>query len=132
MTKWNPIFEFIPIESQVEKFQDEYYKAISVCHINGHSDIFIEFMLKQIDAILDDVIVQIQRPEDVLSEYVKRLLDVMEFEVPYTAKTIMAMLGIKSRETFRKNYLNPALKLGMAVRTIPEKPNSKNQRYIRK
>ncbi|MFR7591219.1 MAG: Fic family protein [Longibaculum sp.] len=132
MTKWNPIFEFIPIESQVEKFQDEYYKAIADCHINGHSDIFIEFMLKQIDAILDDVIVQIQRPEDVLSEYVKRLLDVMEFEVPYTAKTIMAMLGIKSRETFRKNYLNPALKLGMAVRTIPEKPNSKNQRYIRK
>lgn len=44
----------------------------------------------------------------------------------------MKLLGIKSRETFRKNYLDPALKLEMVIRTIPDKPNSKNQRYIKK
>jgi len=32
LSKWNPIFEYIPIESQIEKFQDEYYDAIAKCH----------------------------------------------------------------------------------------------------
>ena len=52
LSKWKPIFEYIPIESQVEKFQDEYYEAIAKCHVAGESTIFIEFMLSQIDAIL--------------------------------------------------------------------------------
>lgn len=132
LSKWNSAFEYIPIESQIEKFQDGYYKAIADCHANGNSNVFIEFMLEQIDCILNDVINQICRPEDTLSEYVKRLLDVMDFEVPYSAVNIMELLGIKSRETFRKNYLDPALSLGLVVRTIPDKPNSRNQRYIKK
>ena len=33
---WKPIFEFIPIESQIEKFQEDYYEAIAKCHINGN------------------------------------------------------------------------------------------------
>ncbi|WP_434310715.1 hypothetical protein [Hominifimenecus sp. rT4P-3] len=33
LAKWKPIFEFIPIESQIEKFQDEYYDAIAKCHV---------------------------------------------------------------------------------------------------
>lgn len=28
LSKWKPVFEFIAIESQIEKFQDEYYDAI--------------------------------------------------------------------------------------------------------
>ncbi|MDD3239515.1 MAG: hypothetical protein PHW47_05415 [Lachnospira sp.] len=60
------------------------------------------------------------------------MLEVMDFEVPYSAIGIMNSLGIKSRETFRKNYLDPALELGLVIRTIPDKPNSKNQRYIKK
>ena len=98
--------------------------------MNGHSDLFIEFMLRQIDTILDEIIIQIRRSDDKRSEYVKKLLDVMEFEVPYSTVTLMQLLGIKSRETFRKNYLDPVLKLEIVVQTIPDKPNSKNQRYM--
>ena len=132
LSKWNSVFEYIPIESQIEKFQDGYYKAIADSHVNGNSNVFIEFMLQQINTVLDEVIRQIRRQDDTLSEYVKKLLDVMDFEVPYSAATIMELLGIKSRETFRKNYLDPALRLGLVIRTIPDKPNSKNQRYIKK
>ena len=87
-------------------------------------------MLRQIDTILDEIIIQIRRLDDKRSEYVKKLLDVMEFEVPYSTVTLMQLLGIKSRETFRKNYLDPVLKLEIVVQTIPDKPNSKNQRYM--
>ena len=55
LSKWKPVFEYIPIESQIERFQDEYYDAISRCHAAGESTIFIEFMLLQIDKILDDI-----------------------------------------------------------------------------
>ena len=44
LSKWKPVFEYIPIESQIEQSQDEYYAAISRCHVAGESTIFIEFM----------------------------------------------------------------------------------------
>ena len=132
LSKWNSAFEYIPIESQIEKFQDGYYEAIAQCHVNGNSNVFVEFLLKQIDNILDEVINQIRRSDEGLTDYVKKMLDLMDFEVPYSAVSIMELLGLKSRETFRKNYLDPALELGLVVRTIPDKPNSRNQRYVKK
>ena len=132
LSEWNKTFEYIPLESQIDNFQEGYYQDISNCHVKGESTDFIEFILRQIDSILEEVIVQIRRSDDTISEYVKKLLDVMDFEVPYTAVRLMELLGIKSRETFRKNYMDPALNSGLIVRTIPDKPNSRNQRYIKK
>lgn len=130
--QWRNIFEYIPLESQIEKYQNDYYEAIASCHVNGNSNVFIEFMLEQIDKTLADVIMQLEKSNAELNEYVKRMLDVMEYDVPYTTVAIMEKLNLKSRETFRKNYMNPALKLGIVEMEIPNKPNSKNQRYIKK
>lgn len=55
LMQWKSIFEFIPIESQIEKFQDDYYAAISHCHKAGSSDYFIEFMLEKIDEVLGEI-----------------------------------------------------------------------------
>ena len=129
--RWRSVFEFIPLESQIERFQDEYYDAIAKCHVNGNSDVFIEFMLEMINQILDEVITQINQSNAETSEYVKRLLECMEYDVPYTSNAIMEHLGLKSKETLRKNYLNPAIELGLVRMTLPDKPNSKNQRYVR-
>lgn len=131
LSKWKPIFEYIPIESQIEKFQDEYYDAIAKCHIDGKSTIFIEFMLSQIDKILDDISVQIHEDDEQFSEYIKKLLDVMEYDIPYTSKALMEKLGLKSKEGFRRNYLRPAIDMNLIRMTIPDKPNSRNQRYIK-
>ena len=62
----------------------------------------------------------------------KKILNVMEYEVPYTSTVLMEKLGLKSKETFRKNYMNPAMQLQLVQMTIPEKPKSRNQRYIRR
>ena len=124
--KWRDVFEYIPLESQIEKFQTEYYDAIAQCHVNGNSDLFIEFMLDMINKILDEVTIQINKFQIGISEYVKRLLECMEYDVPYIANSIMEQLGLRSKETLRKNYLNPALKLNLIAMTIPDKPKSKN------
>ena len=131
LSKWKTIFEYIPIESQIEKFQEEYYEVIAKCHINGDSTIFIEFMLSQLDKILDDISIQFNEANEHISEAVKRLLDVMEYDIPYTSKTLMEKLGLKSREGFRKNYLNPAIDMCVIRMTNPDTPRSRNQRYIR-
>ena len=131
LSKWKPIFEFIPIESQIEKFQEEYYDAIAKCHLDGASTIFIEFMLSQIDKILDDISIQISEDNGQLSEYIKKLLDVMEYDIPYTSNSLMEKLGLKSKEGFRRNYLRPAVDMNLIRMTIPDKPNSRNQRYVK-
>lgn len=111
LAKWKPIFEYIPIESQIEKFQTEYYDAIAQCHREGSSTVFIEFMLSQIDKILDSIPAQINEENHLLSDYVQKLLSVMEYDIPYTSSALMEKLDLKSKETFRKNYLHPAIKL---------------------
>ena len=125
------MFEFIPIESQIEKIQNGYYKAIAQCHIDGESTVFIEFILEQISAVLTDILNSANYASDNLSEYVKKLLTVMEYDTPYTANAILSLLNLKSKETLRKNYLNPAIKNGLVAMTLPDKPNSRNQRYIK-
>lgn len=132
LAKWNPMFEYIPIESQIEKFQDEYYNAIATCHTEGSSNTFIVFILEQIDKILDEFTEQISASAENISEYVKKLLDVMEYDVPYTLSSIMELLGLRSKETMRRHYIHPALKLDLIQMTIPDKPQSRNQRYIKR
>lgn len=132
LANWKPFFQYIPIESQIERFQEEYYNVIAQCHVNGDSNLFIEFMLRQIDQILQEVLLQSEGQREGISEYVKRLLDVMEYEVPYTAVTLMELLGLKSKESFRKNYLNPAMELQLIRMTVPDKPRSRNQRYVKR
>lgn len=131
LSKWKPIFEYIPIESQVEKFQEDYYDAIARCHVEGESTFFIEFMLSQIDKILDELSVQISDDYQQIPESVQKLLAVMEYDISYTGNALMEKLGLKSREGFRRNYLRPAMEMHLIYMTIPDKPNSRNQRYIK-
>jgi len=132
LAEWNPLFEYIPIESQIEKFQDEYYNAIAKCHTQGNSNTFILFMLERIDKILDEITEQISVSAEDVSEYVKKLLDVMEYDTPYTLASLMKLLCLKSKETIRRHYIHPALKLNLIQMTIPDKPQSRNQRYIKR
>ena len=129
LSRWNPLFEYIPIESQIERFQDGYYDAIAVSTSEGSSTAFVEFMLDRIDEVLDRVIAQERGGGQ--TEQVKRLLAAMEYDTPYTAAALMRLLGLKSRDALRNNYLNPAIEEGLIQMTVPDKPTSRNQRYIK-
>ena len=131
LTKWNNLFEFVPLESQIHKYQSEYYNAIATCHKKGDSNTFIEFILSMLNDVLDSVITSTQAESRHISEQLNKLLSVMEDEIPYSANELLLLLNIKSKETLRASYLNPALENGLIKMTLPEKPNSKNQKYIK-
>ena len=131
LCKWKPVFEYIPIESFIQKYQQEYYNKIALCHSIGKLNDFIEFMLTVIDSTLDDILFNIQRECENISDQVNKLLSVLEDDIPYSANEIMKRLNIKSKETLRNTYLNPAIENGLIRMTIIDKPNSKNQKYIK-
>ena len=129
--KWKDIFEYLPIESKIHKYQDEYYDSIAKCHKNDNSNVFIEFMLKMIDETLDEAISTSHLPITNETININKLLEVMKSGKPMTATEIMEKLGIKSKETLRGQYLDPAIKQGLVSLTIPDKPTSKNQMYYK-
>ena len=43
LCKWNKVFEYIPIESQIQKYQSTYYDKINESHQKGESTDFIVF-----------------------------------------------------------------------------------------
>ena len=131
LSKWKELFEYLPIESQIYKYQDNYYKAINNCNHKGESTEFIEFMLEMIDAVLDETITTSLAPITEVGININKLLNVLEYNVPMTANEIMDKLGIKSKETLRATYLDPAIKEGVVALTIPDKPTSKNQMYYK-
>ncbi len=132
LAKWNPIFEFMPLASRLQKHQERYYSIISECQDNGIYNSFIEFILEQIDDLLNEVLNQVKANTEDYSANVKKLLDVMLVDTTYSANGLMLLLNLKSKEILRKTYITPALNMNVIERTIPETPNSKNQKYIRR
>lgn len=57
---------------------------------------------------------------------------ILEFcATPRTKGEIQAHLGIKSERYVRQELIKPLLESGMLAQTIPDKPRSPNQRYVR-
>lgn len=100
LSKWKPIFEYILLESQIDK-------------------------------ILDDISKQVNEDIEQIDPNIKKLLDVMEDDVSYSSNELMQKLNLKAKEGFRRNYLCPAIDQNLIYMTIPDKPKSKNQRYIK-
>ena len=132
LMEWNPVFQYLPLESQVQEFQDSYYDAIASCHSAGKSDAFIEFMLDKINLALDQAIRQAEAGDAAMTRTVRKLLSVMEYGIPYSAGQLMEKCGLKSKSSFYKHYIGPALENDLIERSIPEKPTSRNQTYIKK
>ena len=86
----------------------------------------------KINLTLDWALEQVSEKDAYLSEAVQKLIEIMEYDVPYTATQLMNQLGLKSKDNFRKLYLLPALEKGLIIMGIPDKPTSRNQTYIRK
>ena len=56
LSKWNPVFAWLPVESIVHDHQQEYYEAINASNFAVSSTTFIEFMLSAIKASLIEAV----------------------------------------------------------------------------
>ncbi len=56
LTRWKPIFAWVPVESILHDRQEEYYRAINQSNQEGESTAFIAFMLSAIKAALTEAV----------------------------------------------------------------------------
>jgi predicted nucleic acid-binding protein len=115
--------DLLHIESLVKDQQERYYQTLEEADQAASSAVFIEFVLGIIDTVLTQNSETIQ-----VSDQAKRLLDVMDNQY-WSAQELMEKLSLSHRPTFRKNYLNPALKAERLLMQYPDKPRSPKQRY---
>ncbi|TVP95724.1 MAG: hypothetical protein EA374_03335 [Acholeplasmatales bacterium] len=89
-------------------------------------------MLDAIIETMHEILKQSDIEKASLSIQAKKLLLVLEEGMPYTTLELMEKVNIKSRASFKKHYLDPLLEAGIVEMTLPETPNSRNQRYVKK
>jgi Fic family protein len=125
LSRWNPLFTNVPIESLVHEHQAEYYAALKKSTEEGESTGFLKFMLNMIlDAVRQGAAPGVA-PE--VTPEVEKMLVIMEGEM--TRKQIQAKLGLRDEKHFREKYQQPAVGQGLIEMTVPDKPNSRLQKY---
>lgn len=127
LSQWNPLFAFLPVETVIRDQQAEYYKILAACDKAGNSTAFIEYLLSALLVELRDS-PNTDQVSDQVTDQVAALLRALGTKT-LSALECMKRLKLSHRPTFRANYLNPALSAGLIERTIPDKPNSRLQKY---
>lgn len=56
LTRWKPVFAWLPVESMIHDRQEQYYAAINQSNFDGESTAFIEFMLTAIRDTLAEAV----------------------------------------------------------------------------
>ena len=80
-----------------------------------------------LEMILDAVTTSAPQVTPQVTPQVNELLRVVEGEM--SREALQAALGLSDRKSFRERYLQPALADGLIAMTIPDKPNSRLQKY---
>ncbi len=121
LSKWKSIFEFIPIETIVYKYQQDYYNALEESRRDSSPNKFIQFMLNAINETLDamedieltDILTDIiteklsSTEKDVLKPIIKYLL---KYEIIDNSRA--QEITSKGAESTKK-YLNKFVKLNI-------------------
>lgn len=131
LSRWKPVFAFVPIENMVYSHQAEYYQAINESTEKTDAGVFVEFLL---EVILEALVSHRERTPEVAPEVapeVGKLLNVLNKAEELTRKELQNRLGLKDEKNFRQKYLLPALAGGYIEMTVPDKPNSRLQKYRR-
>ena len=135
LSKWNPLFAWLPVESMIYKNQPDYYKVLNACENADNSTEFIFFMLTVIKKTICEAMEQVEEQDkkQVGAQVEEQVNKILEFcKEPKSRDEIQAFCKIDGRKQFTSRYLKPLLESGKLVMTIPEKPNSRLQKYVAK
>ena len=90
LSKWNPVFEWIPVESFVRDRQSDYYRCIKEATDQNDTSVFIEFMLESIrDSLLEST--------DDVKDLRIRILSMIKSGTFTTSKEASKILGVSER-----------------------------------
>lgn len=150
LCRWKDIFLLICVHDNLIKRRDEYKEVLYDACKTGECNKFVELILETVyerlkNADMPKDGIKVDEPKsinkiykkecmdesvtvNIASSFTRKLLEVMGDEVLSTNE-IMLRLGMTHKPTFRKNYLNPAIELGLVEMTLPGKPRSRHQRY---
>jgi Fic family protein len=124
LSRWNPLFTDIPVESLVYERQAAYCQAIGESTRQADAAPFVAFMLSRILEAAGSATPQVA-PH--VTPQVERLLLAMRDDM--SRESLQDALALQDRKSFRERYLKPALEHGLIEMTIPGKPNSRLQQY---
>lgn len=124
LAKWNPVFAHLPVESLVFERQEAYYLALQESTQQSDSAPFIIFML---NALYDALVSVAPQVTPQVTPQVLELLRAVKSEA--SRVDLQAELKLRDRKSFFERYLRPALALGLLEMSIPDKPNSRLQKY---
>lgn len=128
LSRWNPLFLRIPVESLVYANQQKYYDALQQSTQQGLVTPFLEFMLTMIrDAVLGST----PQVAPQVTPQVEHLLNILlgANQESLSRKELQDASGLRDRKSFNERWITPALEAGLIEMTIPDKPNSRLQRY---
>ncbi len=127
LTSWKKLFSGVPLETMVRDRQSDYYAALNASNDAGHAGPFIEFMLTAIC----DTLSRLQQPPVATSVTppVEKLIALLKKHGEMSNQEILAAFKLKDRRRLRETYITPALLAGLIEYTLPDKPNSRYQKY---
>lgn len=130
LSRWNPLFAFLPVESVICERQSDYYRVLGACDKVGNSNTFIEFLLEALLAALReaDNFNTGEQVDEQLSEQVACILKACVHS-PCTKAELLENAGLAKVYLNYKRHIFPLLQAGILEMTIPDKPNSRLQKY---
>ncbi|MFB9273840.1 Fic family protein [Cohnella cellulosilytica] len=133
LAKWDSLFLSLPTETVIFERQREYYAALRASDRAGDSTAFIEFILTAIADVLalqekHQVEHEDRHQVGQLNEMMLKVLKSLE-STSLSRKEIFAAIGMNGDHRAFKRNVQPLLTGGYIDMTVPDKPNSKLQKY---
>ena len=136
LAKWNSIFAWIPMETVLYQNRPQYYQAIEHARKANDSGAFIEFTLS---AIADIITAQEKHQEKRqekrqekhqvdFSDIQLSVLNVLRNNI-LSRKEIFSAIGLNGDSRSFKRNIEPLIAQKLIEMTVPEKPNSRLQKY---
>lgn len=120
LSRWEPIFAWIPIESMILEKQQEYYQALNISGKKGNSTVFVEFMLDTIRETLDNL----SREQDVLklTDLERTVIQKINHDPKITIKELSETLQLSIKQV--RSIMDGLRKNGVLERTGSTKAGS--------
>lgn len=119
LSKWEPLFEWVPIETVIYQHQQRYYEALSLSNRQNDSSVFIEFMLEAILTTLKSYSMtkMSDKTSDILSDkeqvIYNKIRDYLHKHTFITNQKAVALLGLSAASVRR--YLVKFVELELLV-----------------